>query len=408
MANDKPRLEQLDGFRFLVAFWLVIAHNFDGNSGVGTLYEKFCVRRYVAVQFFIVLSGFVSHYAYADRDFSTSTTLRKFYVGRYGSILACYYATMVLAYIIRGAGGQLRYTTPSYLAVAIPLSAFLLQCWLPKYAYVGNTPAWTLSTLSAHWFAYPFCQPLLKRSAAKTLFILSGVIPVLAIIPSIVALILTSGQLKKKMWYAFYTHPILRFPDFLYGSVLAEIFARGHRPSLLAKVSDLALPVVFLLILSVPFHDRTSSFDTLMIQAPMHLFGLLIYGSSCDPCGSFIGKFMAMKPCRQLGDFAFQVYLWRWPLFAVIQWMELGYYRHGWMKLSVPVFLPSIVILHVIAYLWYSHVDTPIRKYLSSVTTPRTDLATELVGEGEKGEHEQTMKREITGAPNQGTSSNIV
>ena len=100
------RLEQLDGFRFLVAFWIVLAHNFEplknkndyDNNNVSlvasTLHERFCVRRYVAVSFFIILSGFVSQIAYRDRDFNANNR-RKFYVGRVGSVLACYYATMM-------------------------------------------------------------------------------------------------------------------------------------------------------------------------------------------------------------------------------------------------------------------------------------------------------------------------
>jgi hypothetical protein len=93
IATKHPRLNQLDGFRFLVAFWLVFAHNLNATyNEVGTLYERFCYRRYFGVQFFLVLSGFVSQYAYGQKSFSSRTGVFKFIVGRIGSVLACHYS----------------------------------------------------------------------------------------------------------------------------------------------------------------------------------------------------------------------------------------------------------------------------------------------------------------------------
>ena len=121
--QKKPRLNQLDGFRFIVAFWLVFAHNYNKQLESGTIYQRFCMRRYIAVTFFLVLSGFVSQYAYGSRDFSSRETLRKFYVGRFGSILACYYATTAVALAIRAMG---HHYTGMQWAVGVPLSTVLM------------------------------------------------------------------------------------------------------------------------------------------------------------------------------------------------------------------------------------------------------------------------------------------
>jgi len=376
-----PHLEQLDGFRFLVAFWLIIAHNFDpAVSPVGGLYERFCMRRYVAVSFFIVLSGFVSHYAYGNRDLSSRETLRKFYIGRVGSILACYFVTMILATALRIAAGH--YST-SYCIQGLILSLFLLQTWIPRYAYFGNTPAWTMSTLVAHWAAYPFLQPRLKLLSDRRLVISTIVLPFVALIPPVVFLWAGSSDdlsATRRQWYALYTHPVFRFADFAYGSLLAELFVRDSvRPALLVKLSDICMPVVFVLILAVPYTKRLRPYDTILIEAPMHLFGLLIYGSSCKPRGSLLGYLMALETFRKLGDFAFQVYLFRWPLFAAVHWWEVGELKKGWMALSLPYLIPSMIVLYILSYLWFTYVDNPIRLYLARITKPTEDMAMDLL-----------------------------
>ena len=384
-----PRLEQLDGFRFLAAFWLVLAHNFDPSlSPVGGYYERFCVRRYVAVSFFIILSGFVSHYAYQRRDFSSTKALRQFYVGRIGSILACYYVTLLSAVAIRMAAGH--YTT-SYCVQGLILSLLLLQAWVPRFAYFGNTPAWTLSTLVAHWLVYPFLQPRLKGLSEKTLRVLTVVLPFLALVPAAI-LIWTGeepGTMTRKHWYALYTHPVIRLPDFLFGSLLAELFlrqqgAKGDNKTTttlsstelyIARASDLVFPIVGVLIWAVPYNKRTSTYDSFLGEMTVPLFGLLIYGSSLDPRGTYVGRVMAWNVCRRLGDFAFQVYLWRWPLFAAVHWWEMDrVLKKGWMALSLPYFVPAMIALYIISYLWMVYVDTPIRLYLMRVTRPAEEI----------------------------------
>mmetsp|Transcript_19583 Transcript_19583/g.27705 ORF Transcript_19583/g.27705 Transcript_19583/m.27705 type:complete len:285 (+) Transcript_19583:404-1258(+) len=278
----------------------------------------------------------------------------------------------------------------SQVAVGVPLSLFLLQSWLPKYAYFGNAPAWTLSTLVAHWALYPLLQPRLKEMSDKMLKVLAFMIPIVSLIPTVVTLFFMepSSSVTEKQWYALYTHPILRFPDFVFGCIASEIFIRADNTSWrlpnLSKIADVSMAGILALILAIPYVKRNSIVDTLMIEAPMYLFGLLVYCGSCDPRGSISGYIMSLDPCRELGDFAFQVYLFRWPLFAIIHWIEVGKLKAGWMYLSTFYLLPAIVILYVISYLWYVYVDTPLRLYLATVTKPSSDLSTELV-EKEKG-----------------------
>lgn len=382
-TKKKPRLEQLDGFRFLVALWLVVAHNFSPKtSPTGGLLERFCMRRYVAVTFFIVLSGFVSHYAYGNRSFFfyngsiNRETIQKFYIGRVGSVVACYYATMAALVFIRGWAGHFAKEGWWYAVKGSLLSLFFLQTWIPSYAYFGNTPAWTLATLVWHWAAYPWLQPRVKDASSSSLVISLGILPALATLPACLSIALNVGGYlahPQKVWYALYTIPVFRLTDFAFGIVLCELFQRNEqtiwRHPNWSKWSDLALPAIFGLVLAVPFNKRSNPFDMILMTATTPLFGFLIYMSSCQPRGSMLGYLMSLDVCRRLGDFAFQVYLWRWPLFAMVSFYENGRLRKGWLYLEWwPYFISSTIVLYLLSYLWYRFVDTPIRFHLTAST----------------------------------------
>lgn len=417
--SKPPRLLQLDGYRFIVALWLVFAHNFDPNMSHNNLFERFCMRRYFGVQFFLILSGFVSQYAYGNRDFSSSETLRKFYIGRFGSILLCYYASMIFSCIIRGIAGH--YSTSKMITGGF-LSIFLLQTWIPSMAYFGNTPAWTLATMAAHWIAYPFCQRFIQSKSDHFIIGTLFVLPVIAITPIFIGIAISEFTLSLEGWYALYTHPLFRLTDFVYGTILAEIYVRGYRPKRLALFSETVVPILIILTWCVPFSSRTSFYDSFMIEAPMHLFGLLIFGSSCDLDQTFFSKFMAWKPCRDLGDFAFQVYLWRWyvrgtslvwfcpakhnshsshtflprrplrPIFACFRWWEQGELQSGSIALSWPIFFLASSLLYLISYAWYQFVDNPCRVYLQRITRPQSpDIAQELMSNAQKVNQHQVV-----------------
>ena len=150
-------------------------------------------------------------------------------MGRIGSILACHYFTQTASLIIRYSAGHYRPVGEYWLG--IPLSYLLLHTWIPKYAYFGNTPCWTLSTLAAHWVFYPWIQPRLNRLRDDKILLGLSLIPLFAMIPPLVAL-WGFGSLEydqdtgateyaltnPDVWYALYTHPLIRFPDFLFGA----------------------------------------------------------------------------------------------------------------------------------------------------------------------------------------------
>jgi peptidoglycan/LPS O-acetylase OafA/YrhL len=197
--------------------------------------------------------------------------------------------TQTVSLILRYSAGHYRPVEDYWLG--IPLSYLLLQTWIPKYAYFGNTPAWTISTLAAHWVFYPWIQPRLNRMHDKKILWGLALVPLLAMIPALVALsgfgsfpydqyaeVIPYTLTDSNFWYALYTHPLLRFPDFLFGCLLSERYIRRWRSGALeegsstSRVADGATLLLILLTVAVQCTQRRSIYDTLMIEGPMVLF----------------------------------------------------------------------------------------------------------------------------------------
>ena len=207
-------------------------------------------------------------------------------------------------------------------------------------------------------------------------------VPLLAIIPAIVALWgfgsfsydnqyaeTTSYALTDpNILYALYTHYVLRFPDFLFGCLLSERYVRRWRSGALeeasstSRVADGATLLLILHTMAVPYTQRGSIYDTLMIEGPMVLFGVVIYYGSFPPITrSLTGYLMSLPTSRWLGNFAFQVYLFRYPIFASLSWYEHSTLQFGNMYLSWPFFIVGCILLYGISYLWFA----PFRNYLT-------------------------------------------
>ena len=62
-----------------------------------------------------------------------------------------------------------------------------------------------------------------------------------------------------------------------------------------------------------------------------------------------------------------------------VKYFESGYVPFGWTSISLLYYLPSLVILYIVSYLWYVYVDTPGRLYLARVTKPSSGMSAELI-----------------------------
>lgn len=63
----KPPYDILDGLRGVAALCVLVSHLFEAIAFANGDAEQNCFHRFLAVDFFFILSGFVMSYAYDDR-----------------------------------------------------------------------------------------------------------------------------------------------------------------------------------------------------------------------------------------------------------------------------------------------------------------------------------------------------
>ena len=108
------RFQHLDGLRCLASFWIVCAHYLPKNPSVdpesnGSMspLNNARYRVNVAVCFFVVVSGFVTHYSSGSRQLANAVELLGFYLRRLGRILFTFWIAMLWAvYLLERAGSQ--------------------------------------------------------------------------------------------------------------------------------------------------------------------------------------------------------------------------------------------------------------------------------------------------------------
>ena len=111
------RFQHLDGLRCFASFWIVCAHYLPKSSSVDPESEtrgsmsplnNARYRVNVAVCFFVVVSGFVTHYSGASRKLANAVELFGFYLRRLGRVLFTFWIAMLWAvYLLERAGQHL-------------------------------------------------------------------------------------------------------------------------------------------------------------------------------------------------------------------------------------------------------------------------------------------------------------
>ena len=130
-GHAQTRLEQLDGMRALATTWILLGHFLDWRSHRG-LFTGFLARGNVPVCYYIVLSGFVTHWAYDKQNFS----LQSFFRTRLGRIAFSYYFFFGLGLVQRVMDDW------PLSPMCTGLGALMLEAWAPACEIVIQTFTW--------------------------------------------------------------------------------------------------------------------------------------------------------------------------------------------------------------------------------------------------------------------------
>lgn len=153
MDTRKPApLKALTGLRCFAAINIVLFH-FSDPKRFGFL-APVVNAGFISVSYFILLSGFVLAYNYAERARNGELDRKRFWEARFTRIYPIYFLSLLLSLSLLGA--EYHAHTKAMFWTGVVLTPLLLQGFVPAVATFLNTPAWTMSAEAAYYMIFPW------------------------------------------------------------------------------------------------------------------------------------------------------------------------------------------------------------------------------------------------------------
>ena len=316
MEIRKPaRLNGLTGLRTFAAVNIVLFH-FSNPKWFGPL-APVVNAGYASVSFFILLSGFVLAYNYADRARAGELDKGRFWEARFTRLYPIYFLSLLLSWRMFPIEHQAHSHAMFWSGVV--LSPLLLQGWIPEIATFLNTPAWTMSAESAYYLAFPWLARGKKAERVPPYLAKMAVVWCLGMIPGMLYIVFNPDHLAHPDRWSYgpwlqvlkYT-PLPHLMSFIFGIMLAnldEIVERGGRLRLFIGIGGFT--ATFLTLWLGPGIPYAIIHDGLL----MPLFGCIILGLSGEnPLALALG----WRPLVFVGEASYCLYLLHFNLWNLI------------------------------------------------------------------------------------------
>lgn len=343
-SNFRPDIQ---GLRALAVMLVVIYH-----SGLGWVSGG-----YIGVDVFFVISGYlITGLLSRELDRSGRIDLRAFYARRIRRLLPAAALVVVATVLIAwNLYGPLEFKTFSASAIATAL--YVSNGWFAHqstdYLAEGTDAnpllhTWSLSVEEQFYLIWPFIFVLAARclkgpARAQRLWLL---MVSLFAVSFISAIWLTDHN---QPW-AFFSSPT-RAWEFAVGGMIA-LWPNGEK-RLSPRIAMLAGIVGVLLIAAASFqYDAKTVFPGWAAVVPVIGAALIIASAHHAPLVG-VGRVLAAKPIRYIGDISYSLYLWHWPVFV---FMAYAVEHVGPMQS-----LLGIAISMVLAIVTYVSVENPFR-----------------------------------------------
>ena len=348
------RLNQLTFTRFIAAISIVIFHygkNIFPFHFPALL--NFFEQADIGVSYFFILSGFIMIIAYSkEKKIKASFYYKKRFARIYPVYLLAILSNFLFFVFIA------KYINWSSLFLAV----FLLQAWWPGHVMNLNATAWTLVIEFFFYALFPFLYNKIYRKFNYKKLILPTLL-----IWSASQLFLT-WFLTSPFYHGFPTashefifyFPLMHLNEFLIGNVAALFFLKKLKHK--QKNYDLlilALGILLYLAISYPFGLNYHNGLLAVLFVPLIIFISLTTG--------FIKKLFSHKFLIFLGDISYGIYILQIPVFLFSQKIMQHF---AITKPSLLFYLPLLVLL-ITSSLSYIYIETPLRKYISSLKLKR-------------------------------------
>ena len=167
-VSRRNPLPALTGIRCFAALNLVFFHFADPHA-FGPFYPV-VNGGYISVSFFLLLSGFILTYNYADRAQRGALTARSFWFTRFSRLYPVYIFSLLIS--VGMLAQEVAAHTRFDFALGLVLTPLLLQGWHPALTNFWNTPAWTMSTEAFFYLLFPWLVTRRRPREAKTIVVI--------------------------------------------------------------------------------------------------------------------------------------------------------------------------------------------------------------------------------------------
>ncbi len=337
------KIDQLTFTRFLSAFGILLPHFSEGTVFEFPEFKSFLLP-FFGVSYFFILSGFVlgiSYYHKMPEGFSAFNK-KDYFLRRFARIYPVYILAFVLELFFAV------YFGGKAVSVSVILqNVFLLQGWFLD-GFI-NFPSWSLS---CEMFFYASLPWLLFRMKAMSNKQLLGFTALIWIVQQFVFYYLFVIQNDFPFNLRF--HPLIHFPTFITGIVLAIFF---HRKNEWFKqwIMPYSNYLIIFLIGIIIFNKSVFHYET--TQTPFYLAFIFIVALP----GNFFEKHLSTKIFINLGYISYAIYILQVP---ISRYFSVFYSHLGRVNPNVQyvMLIPLIILVSAGVYFFY---EKPLYRLLT-------------------------------------------
>lgn len=158
-----PYLEHLTGSRFLAIVWVMLSHRSRQTSASDAV-PLFIERVPAAVSYFVVMSGFVTHYTSSQLSFGDRRGLLGYYVRRLDRVLLVSWICLLFDLLVMPASDRARQMGWGLVPCFLQVASWNLG---PSPHQCPNVPNWTVGSLLLCWLLFPALQLSIAAAARR-------------------------------------------------------------------------------------------------------------------------------------------------------------------------------------------------------------------------------------------------